>query len=69
MKVKLLRDVSIPQGGVGTIGQVVEMTDHQGKEYIRAGLAKEVEGKEDSKADKDADERKTKPGKGPAETK
>lgn len=42
MKVELLKDVLTPHNGVGTIGQVVEMSASDGRDYIKAGLAKEA---------------------------
>lgn len=67
MKVRLLKDVSIPQGGVGTIGQVVEMPDATARKYIERGKAEEA--KEGDKPAKPGEDRDKKPAKGPAETK
>jgi len=42
MKVELLKDVLTPHNGVGRAGQVVEMSDAQGRQYISKELAKEA---------------------------
>lgn len=42
MKVTLLKDVLTPDSGVGNVGQTVEMSASEGREYIKAGLAKEA---------------------------
>lgn len=72
MNVTLLRDVSIPDLGVGQRGQTLVLPDPQAQEFIQRGLAQAAaagatvtEIKEELAAKK----RQTKPGVGPTETK
>lgn len=74
MKIQLLKDVALPQGGAreadgtpktGAAGQIVTVDEATGKAYIKRKLAIEVQ----EKQDKPADVRTTKPAKGPTETK
>lgn len=42
MKIKLLKDVLTPENGVGRVGQVIEVSQAVGHDYIKLGLAAEA---------------------------